>query len=135
MSESRATSSRNAWATSSESAGEVVAAAVGAPDRVLIGTRQLPSDIVPTRRLLRPDRRPGAKLSRNNRRPGVFELGTRGRAVRVKEIVAVNLNQTRCASGLDQRVRPCSGDIHRRGRSPEVVGCMAIINNPSNRSG
>ena len=53
----------------------IVAAAVGVPDRVLIGARDLPGDLIPACRLLRADRRPGAKLTRHKSAPAYFSEG------------------------------------------------------------
>ena len=57
--------------------GEIIAAAVGGPDRILIGARDLPGNLIAGCRLLRADRRPGAKLTRHNGRASVFQRGTR----------------------------------------------------------
>ena len=43
--------------------GDIVAAAVGAPNGVLASARILPGNVVAARRLHRPDRRPAAELA------------------------------------------------------------------------
>ena len=53
--------------TSRRSIGDEVAAAVGGPDRILIGARDLPGNLIAGCRLLRADRRPAAKLTRAQR--------------------------------------------------------------------
>ena len=55
--------------------GDEVAAAVGIPDRILIGAGDLPGNLVAARRLLRADRRPGAELPRHNAAPPYFSSG------------------------------------------------------------
>src|SRR5436305_14733210 len=52
---------------------EVVAAAIGAPHRVLIGAGHLPGHIVAAGSLFRADRRPATKLAGRNSRTAVFQ--------------------------------------------------------------
>src|SRR5437870_1830979 len=61
-------SQRRAAARHDAGGGLVVAAAVGVPDGVLIGPRDLPGNLVTARRLLRADRRPRARLARHEGR-------------------------------------------------------------------
>ena len=72
---------------------EVVAAAVGVPDRILIGAGDLPGNLIAACRLLRADRRPGAELTRRHGRAAVAQRGARRSADRIQEIVVPNLNQ------------------------------------------
>ena len=94
----------------------VVAAAVGVPDRVLIGARDLPGNLIPGCRLLRADRRPGAKLTRHIIRAGIFQRGARSAAV-VKEKMIPNLGQAGRSIGLD----------HRRGRTDQPVAVQVLV--------
>ena len=73
---SRAISMRSSFPTQCQYARDVVAVAVGVPDRILIGARDLPGNLVSACRLLRADRRPGTKLSRHNVRTTIFQRGT-----------------------------------------------------------
>ena len=63
---------------------DVVAVAVGAPDRILVGTRDFPGNVIAACRLHRADRRPGAKLTCRNVGAGIFQRGTRaGTAIKI----------------------------------------------------
>ena len=83
--------------------GDVVAIAVGAPHRVLIGARDLPGDVVASCRLLRTDRGPAAELTRYNGRAAIFQLGASPAAVEKKTIS--NLGQTCRSERLNHGVR------------------------------
>ena len=102
----------------------VVAVAVGAPDRILIGARIFPGNVIPGRRLHRADRRPADKLTRHNRSAGIGQLGIRTTAV-IKEIIFPNLGQ----AGRPKRVGVCldhrSGRGWRRHRHIEGAGRCA----------
>ena len=65
-------------------AGRLIAAAVGEPDRILIGAGKLPGHLVAAGRLLRADRRPGSELPRRSRRAAIFELGAGAGAIAVE---------------------------------------------------
>ena len=54
---------------------EIFAVAVGGPDRIGVGARDLPGDLIAGCRLLRADRRPGAELAGRNGRTAKFQLG------------------------------------------------------------
>ena len=53
----------------------IIAVAVGGPDRILIGARDLPGNFIAACRLLRADRRPGAKLTATTAAPPNFSAG------------------------------------------------------------
>ena len=72
---------------------EVVAAAIGAPHRVLIGAGHLPGHIVAARSLFRADRRPATKLAGRNSRTAVFQLGASAAADAIKIENVANLDQ------------------------------------------
>src|SRR5437763_449662 len=72
---------------------EEVAAAIGAPHRVLIGAGHLPGHIVAAGSLFRTDRRPAAKLASRNSRTAVFQLGASAAADAVKIEHVANLDQ------------------------------------------
>src|SRR5262249_55814778 len=81
---------------------DVVAAAVGVPNRILISGRDLPGNLIAAGRLLRTNRRPPAKLTRHNVRPAIFQRRARAAAV-VKEKMVPNLCQVRRSVRLDHR--------------------------------
>src|SRR2546421_316733 len=95
---------------------EVVAAAVGVPNRILISGRDLPGNLIAAGRLLRTNRRPGAKLTRHNVHPGIFQRRARAGAV-VKEKMVPNLGQVRRSVRLD----------HRRGRTDQSVAVQVLV--------
>ena len=83
--------------------GDIVAVAVGIPDRIQIGAGVLPGYLVSSCRLLRADWRHGAELSRYNRRAALFQRGARPACIKI--IIAANLRQTDRSTGLDHRCR------------------------------
>src|SRR3989440_334286 len=95
---------------------EVVAAAVGVPNLILISGRDLPSNLIAAGRLLRTNRRRGAKLTRHNVGPGIFQRQARAGAV-VKEKMVPNLGQVRRSVRLD----------HRRGRTDQSVAVQVLV--------
>ena len=121
----------------------IVAVAVGVPDRILIGPRHLPGNLIPACRLLRANRRPATKLPRHNVRAGIFQLGARSACDAIKEKIVPNLDQAGRAkdsitvvagrntdhpiavqvlveTGLE-RLQRCAGSRHRTDSSEMIV--------------
>ena len=71
----------------------VVAVAVGAPDRILIGAGQLPGNLIAACRLLCADRRPAAKLTHHNVRAAILQRGARDPPTGIKEKIVSHLGQ------------------------------------------
>src|SRR5438105_5050852 len=71
----------------------VVAAAIGAPHRILIGIGHLPGHVVAARSLFRADRGTATKLSGRNCRTAVCSLGASAAADAVKIEEVANLDQ------------------------------------------
>src|SRR5258708_26979118 len=65
-------------------ASEIVTAAVGIPDRILIGARDLPGNFKTCCCLLRTDRRPRAELTPPHRPAAIFQRTDRSRGVTIK---------------------------------------------------
>src|SRR6266849_4923322 len=80
---------------------DVVAIAVGIPNRILIGARDLPGHLIPGCRLLRPYRRPGAKLTRYNWRAAIFQLRASPAADAIEKEILANLGQAGLSERLD----------------------------------
>jgi hypothetical protein len=82
---------------------EVVAAAVGAPHRVLISASDFPGHLVATRGLLHADRRPNAKLASHNGSAAISQQRAGAAAVKV-EVIA-NARKAGRSKRLDRRRR------------------------------
>src|SRR4051794_5283977 len=76
---------------------DIVAVAVGVPDRVEIGARKLPGHLVPVRGRFRPDWRPGAKLTGRNGCAKIFQL----RSGRTEIKIVADLRQAGRAKAFD----------------------------------
>src|SRR5437016_1073460 len=72
---------------------EVVAAATGAPHRVLIGAGHLPGHIVAAGSLFRADRRPATKLAGRNSRTAVSQSLHNALPISIKIENVANLDQ------------------------------------------
>src|SRR5260370_14085708 len=99
----RARFQRRAASRHDAGSGLEIAAAVGVPDGVLIGPRDLPGNLVAAGRLLRADRNPRAKLTHRHERAVVEQGRTRRPPDRKQEIVVPDLNHAGRSLRLDHR--------------------------------
>src|SRR5258708_960001 len=95
--------------------GGKVAAAVGIPDRILVGAGHLPSNLISGCRLLRADRRPGPELASCNGPGAEFQLGARPAADAIKVKIIANLDQTGRPKRFDHRRHTCWRNKAHRG--------------------
>src|SRR5260370_1407552 len=128
-------SQRGAASRHDAGGGLVVAAAVGVPDGVLIGSRDLPGNLVAAGRLLRADRRPRTRLTRHEGRTEKAQLRARRSTDRIQYIIIRRLKQAGRSSCPELRrvaaARSCSteqpvetrkGELQRRAASRHDAG-------------
>src|SRR5438309_1212961 len=84
---------------------DIVAVTIGIPDGILIGSRDLPGNIIADRRPLPTRRSTDLELTGHSRGAGILQFRARGPRPRVAEAVASTLHPTARTKRLNHRGR------------------------------